>query len=190
MRSNQKRSVYSTKSQYNKLPGTFQKHMGFWHTFIQQVTHQELVASRPVCLPAGGLCHPCLPWVLGTGADLELLSASTAMRRTATSLWAQEPCRSSQPSWTEQAPTGQSQGRRAGVGGVQDTSGWSELRFEGRTGMCQAWKEGLGKGFPRQRGPHVQRHRVWKKQERCRRPKQSTDSVQSLSNCQAHFPQN
>ena len=114
-------------------------------TFIQQVTHQELVANRPVCLPAGGLCHSCLPWVLGTGADLELLSASTAVRRTTTSPWAQEPCRSSQPVDRQQVPRvdrqqvprGQLQGGYAGVGGVQDTAGWSELRFEGRTGMCQ-----------------------------------------------------
>ena len=168
MRSNQKRSVYSTKSQYNKLPGTFQKHMGFWqwHAHLHTADHSPGAGGQPACVPASwgpvspmpamGPWYWSSPWIAfslhGSEKDSNLSVGTGA-------LWEQPArCR-------EQAPPGQSQGRRAGVGGVQDTAGWSELRFEGRTGMCQAWKEGLGKGFPRQRGPHVQRHRVWKKQE-------------------------
>lgn len=34
---------------------------------FSEVTHQELVAQLALCASAGGLCHPCLPWVMITG---------------------------------------------------------------------------------------------------------------------------
>ena len=54
MRSDQKRSVCSTKSQYNKLPGTYQKHMGFcqWQAHLHTAGHSPGAGGQPTCLPA------------------------------------------------------------------------------------------------------------------------------------------
>ena len=159
MRSDQKRSVCSTKSQYNKLPGTFQKHMGFcqWQAHLHTAGHSPGAGGQPACLPASrgpvsfmpamGTWYWGWPWIAfslhGSEKDSNLSMRTGALQ--------------GQPVDRQQVPCGQLQGSYAGAGGVQDTAGWSELRFEGRTGMCQAWKEGSEKGFPRQRC------RAWKK---------------------------